>query len=78
MRYIEDKNLKYEDRLTKELRAYNVRHTGKRDSSTEYFYAIDDENLVGSIYTNYFWDWVNIGSMFYEDIEVLKKVDFRN
>lgn len=74
MRYIEDKNLKYEDRLTKELRVYNVRHTGKRDSSTEYFYAIDDENLVGSIYTNYFWDWVNIGSMFYEDIEVLKKL----
>ncbi len=74
MRYIEDKNFKYKDELIKELRAYNLKHTGEKDSSTEYFYAIDGEKLVGSIYTNYSWDWVSIGSMFYENIDVLKKL----
>lgn len=74
MRYIEDKNFKYKDELIKELRAYNLQHTGEKDSSTEYFYAIDGEKLVGSLYTNYTWDWVSIGSMFYEDIDVLKKL----
>jgi len=74
MRYIEDKNFKYKDELIQTLRAYNSKHTGKKDSSTEYFYAIDGEKLVGSVYTNYSWDWVSIGSMFYKDIVVLKKL----
>ncbi|WP_026477687.1 GNAT family N-acetyltransferase [Alkaliphilus transvaalensis] len=72
MRYIEDKSFKYKDELIKELRAYNLKHTGEKDSSTEYFYAIDGKKLVGSLYVNYSWDWVSIGSMFYQDIEVLK------
>lgn len=74
MRYIEDKNFKYKDELIKELRTYNLKHTGEKDSSTEYFYAVDSEKLVGSVYTNYSWDWVSIGSMFYENIDVLKKL----
>jgi len=74
MRYIEDKNFKYKDELIKGLRAYNLKHTGEKDSSTEYFYAIDGEKLVGSVYINYCWDWVSIGSMFYENIDVLKKL----
>lgn len=74
MRIIEDKDFIYEDKLIKHLRDYNIKHTGVRDSSTEYFYAIDDEKLVGAVYTNYFWDWVGIGSMFYEDINTLKKL----
>ena len=74
MRYIEDKNFKYKDELIKELRSYNLKHTGEKDSSTEYFYAIDGEKLVGSVYTNYSWDWVSIGSIFYENIDVLKKL----
>ena len=74
MRYIEDKNFKYKDELIKQLRAFNLKHTGVRDSSTEYFYAIDGEKLVGSVYANYFWDWVGIGNMFYENIDVLRKL----
>ena len=74
MRYIEDENFKYKDKLIKELRTYNLKHTGEKDSSTEYFYAVDSEKLVGSVYTNYSWDWVSIGSMFYENIGVLKKL----
>jgi GNAT superfamily N-acetyltransferase len=74
MRYIEDENFKYKDELIKELRTYNLKHTGEKDSSTEYFYAVDSEKLVGSVYTNYSWDWVSIGSMFYENIDVLKKL----
>jgi GNAT superfamily N-acetyltransferase len=74
MRYIEDENFKYKDELIKELRNYNFKYTGEKDSSTEYFYAVDSEKLVGSVYTNYSWDWVSIGSMFYENIDVLKKL----
>lgn len=74
MRYIEDENFKYKDELIKELRIYNLKHTGEKDSSTEYFYAVDSKKLVGSVYTNYSWDWVSIGSMFYENIDVLKKL----
>jgi GNAT superfamily N-acetyltransferase len=74
MRIIEDKDFIYEDKLIKHLRDYNLKYTGARDSSTEYFYAIDSEKLVGAVYTNYFWDWVGISGMFYEDINTLKKL----
>ncbi|WP_051931346.1 GNAT family N-acetyltransferase [Clostridium sp. KNHs214] len=74
MRYIEDKKFQYKDILIKYLRDYNKKYTGERESSTEYFYAVDGEKLVGVVYTNYFWDWVSIGSAFYENIDVLKKL----
>jgi len=74
VRYIEDKKFRYKDELIKHLRDYNVKHTGERESSTGYFYAIDGEKLVGAVYTNYFWDWVSIGSVFYEDVDILKKL----
>ena len=74
MKYIEDKDFNYKDQLIKHLRDYNFKQTGNRESSAEYFYAIDGEKLVGAVYTNYFWDWVSVGSMFYEGIDVLKKL----
>lgn len=74
VRYIEDKNFTYKDKLIKHLRDYNAKYTGDRDSSTEYFYAVDGGKLVGAIYTNYFWDWVSIGSMFYDDTDILKNL----
>lgn len=74
MRIIEDKDFRYEDNLIKHLRDYNVKYTGVRDSSTEYFYAIDGEKLVGAVYINYFWDWASISSIFYEDSNTLKKL----
>lgn len=74
MRYIEDRDFKYNDILVKHLRAYNHKHTGDREDSSEYYYAIDGDKLVGAIYVNLFWDWVSIGNIFYEDVEVLKKL----
>ncbi len=74
MEYIEDRDMKYKDSLLKELRAYNQKHTGVRESSTEYFYALEGEKLVGSIQTKFSWDWVSIGEIFYENREVLKRV----
>ena len=74
MEYIEDKTFEYKDEMLKELRAYNLKHTGQKDSSAEYFYAIDGKKLVGSLYTKYFWDWVKIDHIFYENIDVLKKL----
>lgn len=74
MRYIEDRDFKYNDILVKHLRAYNHKHTGDREVSSEYYYAIEGDKLVGAIYTNLFWDWVSIGNIFYEDVEVLKKL----
>ncbi len=74
MEYIEDKDLKYKDSLLKELRAYNQKHTGPRESSTEYFYAFDGEKLVGWIQAKFSWDWVSIGDIFYENVKVLNTV----
>ncbi|WDV48080.1 GNAT family N-acetyltransferase [Clostridiaceae bacterium M8S5] len=74
MRYIEDKNFKYKDKMIKYLRDYNLKYTGERDSSSEYFYAIDGEKMVGAVYTNYYWDWVSIGSMCYDDVDILRKL----
>jgi GNAT superfamily N-acetyltransferase len=74
MRYIEDRDFMHNDILVKHLRAYNHKHTGDREVSFEYYYAIEGDKLVGAIYTNLFWDWVSIGNIFYEDIEVLKKL----
>lgn len=74
MKYIEDKDYKYRDILGKHLRSYNLKYTGNREFSSEYFYAIKDNVLVGAIYTNLFWDWVNIDSLFYKDKETLKKL----
>jgi N-acetylglutamate synthase-like GNAT family acetyltransferase len=74
MRYIEDRDFKYNDILVKHLRAYNHKHTGDREVSVEYYYAIEGDRLVGAIYTNLFWDWVSIDNIFYVNIEVLKKL----
>ena len=35
MRYIEDKNFEYKDEMLKELRAYNLKHTGQKDLSVD-------------------------------------------
>ncbi|MGV8984395.1 GNAT family N-acetyltransferase [Clostridium sp.] len=74
MKYIEDTDFKHNDILVKHLRAYNHKHTGDREVSIEYYYAIDGDKVVGAIYINLFWDWVSIGNIFYEDVEVLKKL----
>lgn len=76
MDYFEDLDLKYRDNITKELRAYNIKHTGIRDCSNEYFYALCENKLVGAIETNLFWDWVDIGNMFYDHTETLENLIF--
>jgi len=74
MIYIEDKNFEYKDEMLNELRTYNSKHTGQKDSSIEFFYALEGEKLVGSLYTKCFWDWVKFDHMFYENVDVLKKL----
>lgn len=74
MRFIEDISFKYKDEMRKELKTFNLKYTGQKDSSNEYFYALEGERLVGSLYTHYFWDWVDIDMLFYENLECLKKL----
>ncbi len=74
MKYIEDQDFKYKDELIQTLRDYNSKYIGERESSAEYFYAVDGDKLVGAVYTNFHWDWVGLGSVFYEDTEILKKL----
>ncbi len=74
MKYIEDEKLYYKDQLIKQLREYNIKHTGEKESSSQYFYAFDNEKLVGAVYVNFSWDWAGLGSIFYDDIEVLKEI----
>lgn len=74
MKYIEDEKLEYKDNLLKHLRAYNIRFTGIRDSSSKYLYAIENGKMVGAVYANYSWDWVSLGSIYYKDTKTLKKI----
>ena len=74
MKYIEDGKFYYKDQLIKYLREYNIKHTGEKESSSQYFYAFDNEKLVGAVYINFSWDWAGLGSIFYDDIDVLRKI----
>lgn len=71
MEYFEDKDFKYEKDIMYHLRSYNQLHLGERESSNEYFYALEGDDLIGAVYTSYFWDWVGIVSIFYDDINTL-------
>jgi GNAT superfamily N-acetyltransferase len=74
MKYIEDERYYYKDQLIKQLREYNIKHTGEKESYSQYFYAFDNDKLVGAVYINFSWDWAGLGSIFYDNIEVLKKI----
>lgn len=53
---------------------YNLSYTGEKASSLEYFYAFEDDELVGALYTQSSWDWVGITKLYYRDQNVLNEL----
>lgn len=72
MKYIEDCNFKYKDDLIKCLREYNIKHTGHREKSNEYYYALKDGEVQAGFQVNYAWDWVGFSGLYYKTLESLK------
>ncbi|XMB86765.1 GNAT family N-acetyltransferase [Mycoplasmatota bacterium WC44] len=72
IKYIHDKESIYMSDILKHLRSYNTSFTGDKTQLTNYFYVTDNNELVGYIETSLSWDWVSLGDMFYENIEVLR------
>jgi len=71
MNYIEDSNKKYEHEIIKHLRSHNNKYVADRVSAQGYFYAFEDEILVGRLHTSLFWDWISLGDMYYKDLNIL-------
>lgn len=74
MIYIEDTNKKYEDDIIKHLRTHNNQFVGDREIAECYFYALIENELVGALHTNLFWDWVALKDMFYNNSNVLSTI----
>jgi ribosomal protein S18 acetylase RimI-like enzyme len=71
LRYFEDKESIYNDKVIYHLRKYNQSHTGEMKFEQSYIYAIEDGVLVGALTIYYFWDWVSINHVFYKNHLVL-------
>lgn len=71
---VEDKAMKYFEPLRSILRDYNYKHLGDKVESSEYFYAVKDDHLLGAIHTKFFWDWIGIGNCYFENVETLSNL----
>lgn len=58
--------------ILKPLQDYNVVFTGVRPEEDRYFYVIEENKLIGSIYANLSWDWVTLDNIYYINIDVLQ------
>lgn len=75
--YLEDKNKQYDAIIKKHLKAYNEKFTGKQVYQEKYLYALNNHSeLIGALVIYYFWDWMSIGKVFYNDLNVLKDLVF--
>lgn len=71
IRYIHDQERKYTDNILKTLQSYNQSQTGKRKTDNYYIYAFRENELVGGLHTEQFWDWAFIGACYFKDFTVL-------
>ncbi|WP_240841903.1 GNAT family N-acetyltransferase [Acidaminobacter sp. JC074] len=74
MKYIEDKNKRYEKDIIKHLRAHNNVFVGNRRSGSSYFYALKNKTVIGRLHNSLFWDWVSLNDIFYEDLACLSSL----
>jgi len=72
LKYIHDKDFKYNDDIVNSLQTYNKSQTGYREKDSRAFYVFDEKELVGVCHTKQASDWCHINSIYYKDIDVLK------
>ncbi len=64
-------NQQYDEKITSMLRRYNAKFSDNKTYSKLYFYALNNDVLVGALEVSYFWDWLSVDNVFYENIDVL-------
>jgi len=74
MEYVQDIDFRYEQDIVTYLRHHNAKFVGECESSKSYFYAFKNDQLVGALHTSLFWDWVSLGDMFYDGLDVLESL----
>lgn len=72
MQIVEDKELKYEDKISLLLRTHNNQYVKDRLSDKKYFYYKIENQIHASMDTVLFWDWVSLNHIQYENSEQLK------
>lgn len=72
MKYIIDKENKYNDEIVKHLKKYNLSHTGDRKNMGHNFYLVKNGNLVAGMKTYLSWDWARIGDIKYDSLDSLR------
>jgi GNAT superfamily N-acetyltransferase len=72
LKFIEDKNFKYTEKIKNKLNKFNQSQAGYKEKDIQNFYVLDDEVVKGVIHTYTYQDWCHIESLYYQDILVLK------
>lgn len=69
-----DEKLIYSDDILRMLRLHNKQYTENKEHETTHMYILDNDHLIAALTVNYNWDWVSIGSLYYNDIVGLKHI----
>lgn len=69
--YKRDDQLEYRQDLSKGLIAYNNAFAGDEPSESYNIYVFEGEELVGGCHSDLVWNWVYIGKIYYQNIDIL-------
>lgn len=69
--YIQDHDKTYDGDIKTILRTHNRQFSDIDSGSRVHLYTFREGDLVGAMEASFFWDWVSIGNLFYEDPDVL-------
>lgn len=69
--YIQDLDKTHDAAIKNMLRSHNSQFSDIDSGSSNYLYAFREGVLAGAMEVSFFWDWVAIGNLFYEDTDVL-------
>lgn len=72
--YQRDDEKQYDEAIKNMLRGHNEKFSNIQDFSTLFIYVLEDDDLVGALKVNYFWNWISVGQTFYKNIAVLKQL----
>lgn len=72
--YIIDKDEKYTEDILYHLREHNNSFTGDYVKKTYHMYCVENDVLIGGLTASSVWDWVSIGDLFYQNMDVLESM----
>jgi len=72
IKYIHDKDFKYNEAIIEGLKSYNKSQAGYREKDYRHFYIFEDGTLIGACHTKMAVDWCHIKNIYYTNIDVLK------